>query len=173
MTIYYFHLRDGDAFIPDETGMDLTDIREGRDEALQAARDMLADQLRAGEALDGQRIEITAADGKVLDVVSFGEALRPVGQDRLRPGLAAVVKGTRFTVDVSKGKSSVTVKRGHVEVESHLDHSSALLSVGQQAEVAADTGGSVLVSGGGKLPVVYGANGKALGVTAKGAEGCR
>lgn len=79
MTIYYFHLRDGDAFIPDETGMDLTDIREARDEALQAARDMLADQLRAGEALDGQRIEITAADGKVLDVVSFREALRPAG----------------------------------------------------------------------------------------------
>lgn len=87
------------------------------------------------------------------------------------PYLAAVVKGTRFTVDVSKGKSSVAVKRGHVEVESHLDHSATLLSVGQEAQVTADTGGTVVVSGDGKLPVVYGANGKALGVTAKGAEG--
>ena len=61
------------------TGMELEDIHAARHEALQAARDMLADQLRAGEALDGQRIEITAVDGRVLDVVSFREALRPAG----------------------------------------------------------------------------------------------
>jgi len=79
MTLYYFHLRDGDAFVRDETGMELEDIHAARHEALQAARDMLADQLRAGEALDGQRIEITAVDGRVLDVVSFREALRPAG----------------------------------------------------------------------------------------------
>ena len=79
MTLYYFHLRDGDSFVPDETGMDLQNVAEARCEALQAARDMLADQLRAGEALNGQRIEITAEDGRVLDVVSFREALRPAG----------------------------------------------------------------------------------------------
>jgi len=40
---------------------------------------MLADQLRAGEALNGQRIEMTAEDGQALDVVSFQEAWRPAG----------------------------------------------------------------------------------------------
>jgi len=79
MAVYYFHLRDGDALIPDETGMDLPNLNEARREALQAARDMLADQLRAGEALDGQRIEITAPNGEVLDVISFREALLPGG----------------------------------------------------------------------------------------------
>lgn len=79
MTVFFFHLRDGDQFVPDETGMDLPGIEDARREALQAARDMLADQLRAGEALDGQRIEITSQDGQVLEVVSFREALRPAG----------------------------------------------------------------------------------------------
>lgn len=79
MTMYFFHLRDGDQFIPDETGIDLPDINEARREALQSARDMLAEQIRAGEALDGQRIEITSPEGEVLDVVSFREALRPAG----------------------------------------------------------------------------------------------
>ena len=79
MTLYYFHLRDGDQFIPDETGVDLPDLAQARREALQSARDMLAEQLKAGEALDGQRIEITSPEGELLEVVSFREALTPTG----------------------------------------------------------------------------------------------
>ena len=85
------------------------------------------------------------------------------------PFLAAVVKGTRFTVTTAKGKSSVSVSRGHVEVDSAKTESTTLLSVGQQAQVDAE--GSITVSGDGTLPTVYAANGKALGVTEKGAKG--
>jgi hypothetical protein len=87
------------------------------------------------------------------------------------PMLAAVVKGTRFVVSVTRGNSSVSVRRGHVEVESFKDKTTTLLSVGQEAEVGPDTGGSIVVSGSGELPVVYAANGKALGVLEKGAKG--
>ena len=65
--------------VPDETGMDLPSLKEARREAVQSAREILADQLRAGEALDGQRIEIADDTGAVLEVVTFREALRPDG----------------------------------------------------------------------------------------------
>jgi hypothetical protein len=79
MPLYFFHLRDGDQLVPDDTGMNLQDIEEARAEAVRSARDILADQLRAGEALDGQIVEIADETGKVLDVVTFQDALRPNG----------------------------------------------------------------------------------------------
>lgn len=77
MTMYYFHLRDGREFVPDETGIDLATIDDARREAVQSARDILADQLREGKALDGQLIEISDEHGAVLEVVTFRDALRP------------------------------------------------------------------------------------------------
>jgi hypothetical protein len=79
MQRFYFHLRDGTQFVPDETGMDLSGMEEARREAIQSAREILADQLRNGEALDGQRIEISDDTGTVLEVVTFKDALRPDG----------------------------------------------------------------------------------------------
>ena len=76
---YFFHLRDGGNFIPDETGMDLVGLDEARREAVQSARDILADQLKAGEALDGQQIEITDDAGRIIEVIRFKDALRPDG----------------------------------------------------------------------------------------------
>ena len=55
MQRYFFHLRDGGELIPDETGMDLAGLEEARREAVQSARDILAEQFRAGQALDGQQ----------------------------------------------------------------------------------------------------------------------
>lgn len=77
MAMYYFHLRDGPYFVPDETGMDLAGLAEARLEACQSARDILAEQLRHGEPLDGQRIEIADDRGQIVDVVTFKDALRP------------------------------------------------------------------------------------------------
>jgi hypothetical protein len=79
MPRYYFHLYDGPDVVPDDTGMDLADIQEARIEAIKSARDILADQLRAGEALDGQLIEIADEKGTVLGIVKFKDALRPDG----------------------------------------------------------------------------------------------
>lgn len=76
------------------------------------------------------------------------------------PMMAAVVKGTRFTVRSGKGKASVEVKRGHVHVEDTTEHSTTLIAAGQEAEV--ETGISMSVSGKGKLPPVLAKNGKPL-----------
>jgi hypothetical protein len=85
------------------------------------------------------------------------------------PYLAAIVKGTRFTVTAQKANSSVSVRRGHVQVESLKNHEIVILAVGQEATVGEE--GGIVVSGEGKLPTVVGANGKAIGVTDKGAKG--
>jgi hypothetical protein len=66
--------------------------------------------------------------------------------------LAAVVKGTRFTVRAGKSGSDVSVERGHVAVEDSIDHSTTLIAAGQQAKVR--KGASMKVSGKGKLPVI-------------------
>lgn len=51
------------------------------------------------------------------------------------PYLAAVVKGTRFTVTSDDHSSSVTVRRGHVAVEDTHNHDQIMLSVGQSAKM--------------------------------------
>jgi len=68
------------------------------------------------------------------------------------PYLAAVVKGTRFTVTSGTTGASVSVYRGHVAVEDEHDHTHVLLAVGQSASVKTD--GALAVSGEGTLPAV-------------------
>jgi hypothetical protein len=67
------------------------------------------------------------------------------------PFLAAVVKGTRFVVRSGKSGASVKVLRGRVAVESHADHSSALVTAGQTATVDGD--GAMRVNGRRVAPV--------------------
>ena len=84
------------------------------------------------------------------------------------PHLAAVVKGTRFTVVSGRDEAKVSVQRGHVAVEDSDTHQTTLLSVGQSASTA-DGGIPLAVSGRGTMPVIYAANGKpAVGSAATG-----
>lgn len=89
------------------------------------------------------------------------------------PFLAAVVKGTRFTVTSGDTGSSVTVRRGHVAVENLRTHSKVTLSVGQTATIdKVATKGEIEVSGSGKLPTVVDSKGDPLvgGSTGSGAR---
>jgi hypothetical protein len=69
--------------------------------------------------------------------------------------LAAVVKGTKFTVSSSKTGTDVSVERGHVAVEDRHDHTHVLLAVGQSAgvDIRNDDKG-IIVSGDGELPAI-------------------
>ena len=71
------------------------------------------------------------------------------------PYLAAVVKGTHFTVRSTDKMSSVAVRRGHVAVSDKLDSTMVMVSAGQAASVDSTVnGGRLLVTGRGELPVV-------------------
>jgi hypothetical protein len=75
------------------------------------------------------------------------------------PYLAAVVKGTRFTVNSGETGASVSVQRGHVAVEDKHDHTHVLLEVGQSAKVdVVATESAIVVSGDGDLPEVVASN---------------
>jgi hypothetical protein len=71
------------------------------------------------------------------------------------PYLAAVVKGTRFTVNSDDMGAVVSVQRGHVMVASYEDGSRETISVGQSARVGASDG-EVQVSGSDGAPVLLG-----------------
>lgn len=49
MPRFYFHVRMGDEVIPDEEGQDLADQSAARQEALLAAREVLAEAIKAGK----------------------------------------------------------------------------------------------------------------------------
>jgi hypothetical protein len=86
------------------------------------------------------------------------------------PYLAAVVKGTRFTVTSGKAGASVSVRRGHVAVEDKQDKTHVTLSVGQTASVGPATGGALEVEGRGKLPMVLDARGRPVGAARTAAD---
>jgi len=93
-----------------------------------------------------QYFGVVAVEADVRNVQHFGVDT---------PFLAAVVKGTRFTVSSGKTGSSVAVRRGHVAVEDLHNHSQVTLSVGQTATIdKMATKGEIEVSGSGKLPTV-------------------
>ena len=90
------------------------------------------------------------------------------------PDLAAVVKGTRFTVTSGKSGSEVKVHRGSVEVADNDTGETVLLSVGQSASTAAGVG--LAINGSGELAGTRGksaSSGKANapGQLKKGSEG--
>jgi hypothetical protein len=79
------------------------------------------------------------------------------------PYLAAVVKGTRFTVTSSDKGGSVSVRRGHVAVEDRQDKTHVILAVGQTASITEGAGGTLEIRGSGKLPQVLDAKGRPVG----------
>jgi hypothetical protein len=66
MLKYYFHIREGGHVTVDEEGMTLPGIEAALREAETSGREMLAEMIRDGTPLDGQAVEITSEDGKVL-----------------------------------------------------------------------------------------------------------
>jgi hypothetical protein len=76
MPKFYFHIVTGDTVLEDPDGSELPDLDAARAEALQSARHLLADKVRNGEVIDGQRFEIRNGSGDLLATVAFREAIR-------------------------------------------------------------------------------------------------
>jgi hypothetical protein len=76
MPRYYFHVRDGGSLEEDQEGADFPTLEDAYEEAIQAAREILAQKVMANDVIDGQCFEIAAEDGTVLRSVPLKSVLR-------------------------------------------------------------------------------------------------
>jgi hypothetical protein len=68
---YFFHTRDGDQLVADESGLELRDAEAAREEALRAAGDMVHDASIAGRDVSSQRLEVVDETGAPVLSVAF------------------------------------------------------------------------------------------------------
>lgn len=76
MPRYFFHIREGSELIEDLEGVDLPDIASVEEEAIQAAREILADRIKSGKVIDGQAFHVVDANGARVAQIPFKAALR-------------------------------------------------------------------------------------------------
>ena len=76
MPRYFFHQIHKGERIPDDRGIDLSDLGEAREEALAGALEIMADRLWQNKEPNHSRFEICDSKGAVLTVVPFSDALK-------------------------------------------------------------------------------------------------
>ena len=75
MARYYLHLRDGIDDILDEEGVEYRDVAAVRKAVLEAARDVLANEIRSEGVINlHYRIDAEGEDGEVVCSLPFAEA---------------------------------------------------------------------------------------------------
>jgi hypothetical protein len=72
---YFFHVRDGQTIISDPEGTECGSLDEAVVEAKVNARELMAERLRAGRAINGQIFELTDDTGQIVAHVKFKDAL--------------------------------------------------------------------------------------------------
>ena len=72
---FYLHIKDGANLIRDEEGVDLPTAADARDQALHAARELVADAVMSGRDLDADAFLIADQDGKQLTFLPLTDAL--------------------------------------------------------------------------------------------------
>jgi hypothetical protein len=77
MARYYFHVQSGDTVNPDDEGADLPSFTAAQEEALAAARELLADAIKYGRRDVPICIIIAADDGRELAKVPVKDILPP------------------------------------------------------------------------------------------------
>ena len=75
MTQFFMHLRHGNEFVEDLEGADYDGLEQACQDAICAAREIMADRLRQGRPLDGDRFEIADETGQTLAVIHFHDAI--------------------------------------------------------------------------------------------------
>jgi hypothetical protein len=70
---YFFNIRDSQGLVPDDEGTELSTMALARVEAHASARDFAIDDLRGGRPIRSRSIEITDANGAILESISVPE----------------------------------------------------------------------------------------------------
>jgi uncharacterized protein DUF6894 len=72
---FYFHLRSGEELLRDDEGQDFPDRSAARQEAEQAARELLAEAIKGGRARVPEAFVIADELGREIDTVLLAAAL--------------------------------------------------------------------------------------------------
>jgi hypothetical protein len=75
MPRFYFHICNGHGFVEDEEGVDLPDEAAARRNAVEAARDVMAGDLREGRLDLTSFIEVEDDAHRLLFTLTFAEAV--------------------------------------------------------------------------------------------------
>lgn len=75
MQRYYFHIRQDGALTEDPDGSEFATLEEVRDYAVKSARELLANKVRRGTVIDGDRFEIARADGSIALTIPLKSVL--------------------------------------------------------------------------------------------------
>ena len=76
MQRYFFHLRQGDVFEEDPEGVLLDSDEAALDEAVGAAREMVAEAVLNNVLIDGRRVEIWVDGRGLITSVPFHSVIR-------------------------------------------------------------------------------------------------
>jgi hypothetical protein len=78
MPRYFFNIEDGQQKLTrDEEGIDLPDLDAVREEATEAARQIMSQSVLVGDAIDGRKFVITDEGGIIVREFIFKDAIRP------------------------------------------------------------------------------------------------
>jgi hypothetical protein len=75
MARFYFHFQEGAHLIKDEEGIDLPSVAHAREEALQSAREICADAIKAGRDLRVDALVVAGEDGTQFTLVPITAVL--------------------------------------------------------------------------------------------------
>ncbi|MDP9734848.1 UNVERIFIED_ORG: hypothetical protein QE446_004991 [Rhizobium sp. SORGH_AS260] len=76
MPRYFFHVRDADGLSLDTEGAVLSSDEGARVEAVQAAREMLAEKILKNEVVDGAEFEVVRSDGVLVAKIPLKSVVR-------------------------------------------------------------------------------------------------
>ena len=72
---FYMHVCNGNGFVEDDEGVELPDMDVARAKAIEAARDLMASELRAGELDLASFIEVEDENHALLFTLHFSDAV--------------------------------------------------------------------------------------------------
>jgi hypothetical protein len=75
MAMFYFHIQTSDLLVEDLEGIDLADLAEAREEAFEAARNILAEAIRSGDDWADKAFVIADEQGRRLMSMPITDAM--------------------------------------------------------------------------------------------------
>jgi len=76
MPVYFIHVHQRGRLAKDKEGKQFANLKAAEGEAIKAAREMAAQNVRAGKVLDlSSRLEIVDGNGNLVSVVTFKDAI--------------------------------------------------------------------------------------------------